>query len=115
MAKREEIIYLWFLMLLKQRDLGIDDIFTNDVVYIESWGPKYKDCKSVKYWFDEWNKRGKVILWDILQFFHKDNQTIVEWKFKCIYDDVVSEFDGISLICWTEDDKIKFLKEFGCK
>ena len=36
MDKREEIIYLWFSMWLKQKDLGIDDIFTNDVVYIES-------------------------------------------------------------------------------
>ena len=68
-----------------------------DVVYIENWEQKYKDCKSVKYWFDEWNKRWKVILWDILQFFHKDNQTIVEWKFKCIYDDVVSECDKFVL------------------
>ncbi|WP_392445742.1 nuclear transport factor 2 family protein [Sneathia vaginalis] len=115
MEKREKIIYLWFLMWLKREDLGIEDIFTNNVIYIESWGPKYKDCKSVKKWFNEWNMKGEVILWDILQFFHKGDQTVVEWKFKCVYDNVVSEFDGMSLIYWTEDNKIKFLKEFGCE
>ena len=26
----------------------------------------------------------------------------------------VEEFDGISLIVWTHDNKIKSLKEFGC-
>lgn len=26
----------------------------------------------------------------------------------------VEEFDGISLIVWTQDNKIKSLKEFGC-
>lgn len=27
---------------------------------------------------------------------------------------VSEEFDGISLIVWTNDNKIKLLKEFGC-
>lgn len=26
----------------------------------------------------------------------------------------IEEFDGISLVEWTPDNKIKFLKEFGC-
>ena len=33
MNERENIIRLWFDMWLKQQDLGIDDIFTEDVVY----------------------------------------------------------------------------------
>ena len=37
MNEREKIIRLWFDMWLKQEDLGIDDIFTEDVIYIESW------------------------------------------------------------------------------
>mgnify|MGYP003375918852 FL=1 len=42
MNEREKIIRLWFEMWIKQRDLGIDDIFTNDVIYTESWGPQYE-------------------------------------------------------------------------
>lgn len=65
MNERERIIRLWFDMWLKQQDLGIDDIFTEDVVYTESWSPKYQDRKTVKHWFNEWNTRGKVLIWDI--------------------------------------------------
>ena len=112
---KEKIIRLWFDMWLKQQDLGIDKIFTEDVVYTESWCPKYENLKTVKHWFNEWNTRGKVIIWDIKQFFHKENQTVVEWYFKNeMNTGSVEEFDGISLIEWTEDNKIKSLKEYGC-
>ena len=38
--------------------------------------------------------------------FHKDNQTIVEWHFKNkMNEEKVEEFDGISLIVWTADNK----------
>ena len=115
MNEREKIIRLWFDMWLTQQDLGIDEIFTEDVVYTESWGPKYEDRKTVKHWFHEWNTRGKVISWEIKQFFHKDDQTIVEWYFKNeMLTGGKEEFNGISLIKWTTDNKIRSLTEFGC-
>ena len=115
MDEREKIIRLWFDMWLNQQDLGIDDIFTDDLIYIESWGPKYENRELLKHWFNEWNTRGKVLIWDIKQFFHKDNQTIVEWYFKNkMNTGNFEEFDGISLVVWTKDNKIKELKEFGC-
>jgi len=115
MNERERIISLWFDMWLQQKDLGIDDIFAEDVIYIESWGPEYENRATVKHWFTEWNTRGTVLAWDIKQYFHKGNQTIVEWYFKNkMNDGSVEEFDGMSLVEWTADNKIKFLKEFGC-
>lgn len=115
MNDREKIIRLWFDMWLQQKDLGIDDIFTEDVIYIESWSPKYENCATVRHWFEEWNTRGKVLIWDIKQFFHGETQTIVVWYFKNeMKDGRIEEFDGISLVEWTPDNKIKFLKEFGC-
>jgi len=115
MNEREKIISLWFNMWLQQEDLGIDDIFTEDVIYIESWSPKYENRATVKHWFTEWNTRGKVLVWDIRQYFHKEDQTIVEWYFKDeMNDGKVEEFDGMSLIEWTADNRIKSLKEFGC-
>ena len=69
MNEREKIIRLWFDMWLKQQDLGMDKIFTEDVVYTESWCPKYENLKTVKHWFNEWNTRGKVIIWDIKQLY----------------------------------------------
>ncbi|ARU20360.1 conjugal transfer protein [Ligilactobacillus salivarius] len=115
MNKREEIISLWFEMWLQKKDLGIFKIFSNNTTYIESWGPRYDSSKKIKLWFDEWNNRGTVLKWDIKQFFHKENQTIVEWYFECQMEaEEATEFDGMSLIEWTDDNKIKFLKEFGC-
>ena len=96
MNEREKTIRLWFDMWLNQQDMGIDDIFTEDVLYTESWCPK-------------------VVIWEIKQFFHKGDQTIVEWYFKNeMNNGSIEEFDGISLVEWTEDNKIKALKEFGC-
>ena len=93
MDKREQMIRLWFSMWLEKKDLGMDDIFAENVSYTESWGPCYSNRETVKHWFQEWNMRGSVIAWDIKQFFHKENQTIVEWS---------------------AEDQIQSLKEFGC-
>ncbi|MBS6546524.1 MAG: nuclear transport factor 2 family protein [Butyricicoccus pullicaecorum] len=115
MDEREKIIRLWFEMWLTKRDLGMDEIFTEDVIYTESWGPEYNDLETVKHWFHEWNTRGEVVVWNIKQFFHSENQTIVEWYFKNkVNHGKREEFDGVSLIVWTKDNKIKSLKEFGC-
>jgi len=143
MNEREEIIQLWFEMWLKQQDLGIDHIFTEDVIYTESWSPQYRSREAVKHWFEEWNTRGRVAVWDIKQFFHKENQTVAEWYFKnemasgkteaifsinytnselennafdatATNSGKTEEFDGISLVEWTAENQIKSLKEFGC-
>ena len=107
MNEREKIIHLWFEMWLTKQDLGIDNIFAEDVIYIESWGPQYANRQLVKHWFQEWNTRGKVVVWEIKQFFHKENQTIVEWYFKNeMNNGRIEEFDGISLVEWTADNKI---------
>ncbi len=41
--KEKKIIHLWFEMWLTKQDLGIDDIFAEDVIYTESWCPKYNN------------------------------------------------------------------------
>ena len=115
MKTRETIIRRWFDMWLQKKDLGIAEMFSDNATYIESWGPEYHGSAKIKLWFDEWNTRGTVLQWDIKQFFHKANQTMVEWYFKNqMNDGKVEVFDGVSLIEWTSDDKILFLKEFGC-
>mgnify|MGYP000996850557 CR=1 FL=1 len=61
MNEREKTIRLWFDMWLNQQDMGIDDIFTEDVIYTESWSPQYNNRKTVKHWFQEWNICRKCI------------------------------------------------------
>ena len=104
MKEREKKIRSWFDMWLMQRDTGIEKLFAPDAIYTESWGPQYKGCAAIRHWFVEWNTRGKVLVWEIKQFFHQDNQTVVEWYFKNeMNDGRVEEFDGLSLVVWTED------------
>ena len=115
MEDRERTIRLWFDMWLQKRDLGIGEIFAEDAVYIESWGPEYHGCEKIKLWFDEWNSRGTVLQWDIRQYFHKGDQTVVEWRFQCRMNDGTTDaFDGLSLVVWAEDGRIQRLTEYGC-
>lgn len=115
LAGREESLRLWFDMWLSGRDTGIAGLFTEDAVYVESWGPEYHGMEKIRHWFHEWNSRGSVLKWDIRQFFHKGDQTVVEWYFKCSMKDGSEDaFEGMSLIRWSQDERIAFLKEFGC-
>ena len=84
---REDIIRKWFGMWLTAEDTGITDIFTEDAVYIESWGPEYHGAAAIRHWFEEGNTRGKVLRWDIRQFFHDRDQTVVEWYFENVMND----------------------------
>lgn len=115
MKEREQIIRRWFDMWLRGEDTGIADIFAADAVYIESWGPEYRGAAAIRHWFAEWNTRGKVLTWDIRQYFHREDQTVVEWFFRNRMNDGREEtFDGLSLVKWTADGRIAFLQEFGC-
>ena len=62
MDEREKIVRLWFDMWLKQQDLGIDDIFADDVLYTESWSPQYDNRKTVKHWLDVYKRQGQTFL-----------------------------------------------------
>ena len=107
MESREKIIKLWFNMWLEKKDLGINDIFSKNIVYTESWGPEYRGIEKIKIWFYEWNNRADVIVWEVKQFFHKDEQTVVEWYFKCKEKNKNEEdFLGVFIIVWSENDKI---------
>ncbi len=113
--QRESKIRQWFSMWLDKQGTGIEELFAPDAVYIESWGPEYYGSGKIKLWFDEWNSRGTVERWNIRQYFHKGDQTVVEWVFRCaMTDGTIQSFDGLSLIRWNEAGQICFLQEFGC-
>lgn len=115
MTKREEKIRRWFSMWLKKDCTVMEEIFSADAVYIESWGPEYHGIDKIRHWFNEWNTRGAVLKWDVTGFFHKENQTIAQWYFENKMDnDKVEAFEGMTLVQWDKDEKIEFLQEFGC-
>lgn len=115
MDEREKAVRLWFSMWLEKKDLGIRRLFSPNCVYVESWGPEYHGAESIRLWFEEWNTRGTVLKWDIRQFFHKGNQTVVEWFFQNQMNDGRAEvFEGMTLAAFDANGQICFLKEFGC-
>ena len=87
MDEREQKIRMWFEMWLRKSDAGMEELFTDNAVYIESWGPEYHGLEKIRHWFREWNTRGTVLRWDVRQFFHKGDQTVVEWQFQNRIDD----------------------------
>ena len=92
LQRRETIIRQWFSMWLTGQNSGLENIFSPDATYVESWGPEYHGIGAIKFWFEEWNTRGTVQQWDIPS----------------------QSFDGLSLIRWDQEEKIGFLQEFGC-
>ena len=115
MAGREQAVRRWFSMWLEGRDTGILQIFAPDTLYIESWGPEYRGAQQIKHWFEEWNTRGKVLVWDIQGFFHREDRSVVEWHFENKMRGGTAEiFDGLSLVDWDRYGRICRLQEFGC-
>ena len=69
--------------------------------------------KRICQWFDERNCRGKVRVWDIKDFYHKGDRTVVEWYFACVMNDGSEDrFEGITVAEW-RDGKICYLREYG--
>lgn len=115
MNNREVIIKRYFESWIKGDISILDKIFDLNIVYSECYGPEYKGIESLKKWFEDWHNKGRVLIWNIKQFIHKGNISVVEWYFKCNYDGDISEFDGVSLIEFDKKNCIVNLKEFQSK
>ncbi len=86
----------------------------NQILEIREEVEQAEKVKTCIEQLQEHSKQLTQVKWNELDLY-KDNQTIVEWHFKNkMNEGKVEEFDGISLIVWTADNKIKALKEFGC-
>lgn len=111
----QEIIRSYFQCWLDNNIDVVKEIFAEDIVYSECYGPEYHGINQILRWFTDWNEKGTVLKWDIKEIIQVDNTVIVEWFFQCNYDDVVDEFDGVTIAKFTDDMKICNLKEFQSK
>ena len=112
---RQNILRQWFHAWLENNDRSIEHIFTDGIVYSECYGPEYHGIEQIKKWFAEWNKKGKVIEWTIKQMIQQDSILVAEWHFKCIYNDIEDEFDGVTIAEFDNDMRISKLSEFQSK
>ncbi|HBE84841.1 MAG TPA: nuclear transport factor 2 family protein [Lachnoclostridium sp.] len=90
-------------------------VFSDDIIYSECYGPEYHGIEQVLKWFADWNKAGTVLEWSIKRFVSEGNTIVVEWYFKCDYNNLIDGFDGVSMIDFDVNRKIKGLKEFQSK
>lgn len=110
---REDIVKEWFESWFHPEWRKFHEIFEDDVYYSESWGPEYFNIKEIEDWFMNWHKHSKLVTWDIKQFIHSGDNTIVEWYFCCQdANEEKDSFDGVSIIKWSPANKISMLKEF---
>ena len=112
---KKQIIRDYFQAWLKPNIEVIKSIFDKNATYSERYGPIYRNKKEIISWFEKWNKQGKVIAWPIEKILINENTCIVEWHFKCNYQKKISEFDGVSIIDFNDQNKIISVKEYQSK
>ena len=61
----EKIIRQYFDCWLKKDIVPLKEIFADNVIYTECYGPEYQGLDQVLRWFREWNEKGTVLKWDI--------------------------------------------------
>lgn len=113
--RKKQIIRDYFQAWLKPNIEVIKSIFDKNATYSEYYGPIYRNKKEIISWFEKWNKQGKVIAWPIEKILINENTCIVEWHFKCNYQKKISEFDGVSIIDFNDQNKIISVKEYQSK
>lgn len=111
----EKIIRQYFACWLKKDIAPLKDIFADNIIYSECYGPEYHGLEQVLRWFRDWNAKGTVLTWDIKQVLTCGNTVVTEWYFECNYDGSVAGFDGVTLAVFDKDEKITSLKEFESK
>lgn len=111
----EEIIRRYFQSWLNVDIETVKETFSDNAIYSECYGPEYHGLFQIVRWFEDWNKKGRVLEWTIKRTIASDKTIIAEWYFKCDYDGSVDEFDGVTIADFNKDNKIVKLCEFQSK
>lgn len=111
----EEIIKKYFQSWLNVDIETVKETFSDNAIYSECYGPEYHGLSQIVRWFEDWNKKGRVLKWTIKRTIGHGKTIIVEWHFKCNYDGTVGEFDGVTIADFNKDNKIVKLCEFQSK
>ena len=112
MENKEKIINQYFESWINKDISIIEKHFSQNIKYIECYGPEYNGIKQICKWFNDWNNGNNVLKWDIKRFIEIKNTVVVEWFFECEYDKNISGFDGVSIIEFDDNNKIILVKEF---
>ena len=93
----------------------VKELFSEDVIYSECYGPEYHGLSQIMRWFTDWNQKGRVLEWTIKRTIEQNSTIVVEWYFKCEYEGNVDGFDGVTIADFDDTGKIRRLSEFQSK
>ncbi|MBQ2770001.1 MAG: nuclear transport factor 2 family protein [Clostridia bacterium] len=105
----------YFQAWLEQDLEAVKEIFAENVVYSECYGPEYRGLSQIIRWFTAWNERGRVLEWRIKRVLQENKTLVAEWYFQCQYEGVIDGFDGVSIVDFDDEMKIVKLREFQSK
>ena len=71
---------------LNKDESRLAEIFSDDIVYSECYGPEYKGKEQILRRFREWNRKGTV-----KQCIEQNNICVAEWYFKYEYEGITYE------------------------
>jgi hypothetical protein len=113
--ERKEIIKQYFNSWMDKNINIIEKYFSQNIKYVECYGPEYDGKDQIIQWFNDWQKENNVLQWSIKQFFSQNNIMIVEWFFE--YETKINKdsFDGVSIIEFDKNNKIITIREFQSK
>ena len=112
MDHKESSLRRWFSAWI-DRDAGvIDEVFAQNIVYSECYGPEYRGLAQIHRWFADWNQKGRVLEWTIREMYCDGDALIAVWYFLCDYEGSVGGFDGVTIAKFSEEGKIVSLREY---
>lgn len=112
---RQRIVQDYFQSWISKDPEVIQTFFTDEIEYIECYGPVYRGREQCLRWFSDWNRKGSVFKWDIKSLYQDQNTIIAEWYFECCFEGDTDGFDGVSIIEFDSNNKIASIKEFQSK
>ena len=115
MKERENVITNYFNSWITKDEKILEKTFSQNAIYIESWGPAYRNKTQIMTWFKDWNRENAVLEWSVNAFYHTSNESICEWFFECDCGGNIDGFNGVSIITFNENSEIILLKEFQSK
>lgn len=114
-AEVEQVIRKYFRAWLEKDDSVLRDVFAENILYSECYGPEYHGIDQVLQWFSDWNRKGSVLEWPIKRVIQQGNTLVAEWYFRCDYEGSIGGFDGVTIADFDENLRIIKLLEFQSK
>lgn len=112
---KETVLRNYFRSWIDNDIETIKETFSENVFYSECYGPEYHGISQILKWFEDWNKIGRVLEWNIHRLIENNNTVIAVWYFKCEYNGKIDGFDGVTVADFDSNMRIVKLCEYQSK